>query len=94
MINDYMIKSMLFHQADVTFYTTKDKINEHLHFDNATLPVLLLNGAAFPGECQRSGTSEQQGPRQSSTDAHQGKDASFTGPQRSQEPPSPSITLK
>ena len=56
MTNDYMIKSVLFQQADVTFYTTKDKINKHLHFDSATLLVLLLNGAAFPAECQRTGT--------------------------------------
>lgn len=44
-----MIKSTLFQQADVTFYTTEGKMNKHLYFGSGTSLVLLLHGAAFPG---------------------------------------------
>lgn len=41
-----MIRSILFHQADASFYTIEDKISKYPHSDSATL--LALNGDAFP----------------------------------------------
>ena len=51
---------MLFQQADVTFQTTKDKINQHLHFDSATSLTLLLPRAVLPRACQVSGQGRRE----------------------------------
>lgn len=68
MINDYTIKSMLFQQTNVSFYTTKDKINKHLHSDSAALLVLL--GLHSQGNASGLAHWEQQGPHGSPTAAH------------------------
>lgn len=54
----------------------------------------LLLGLHSQGNASGLAHWEQQGPHQSPTGAYWGKDASFTGTQRSQEQPFPSITLK